>query len=395
MFKGENLKALRMIEGYSRKSLADVLQVSEQAVWQYEEQNMMPEINKIYTLAQKFNVKTKFFFSPKQELFSITAVDTHSIVFRSKNQRTSTKILSQNHAQANFYAQLTSHLSAYVKQPHLPILTLVSKIDRYFSQNIDARVRIQLIANDAREMILGDQSNHQLLLALEKFGVYIYEKDLTDDADAYSFWSKYQVPFIILSNNKGVAVRRHFDLAHELGHLLLHRQIEFDMLSHEDFQRIEKEADIFAAEFLLPEKQFIASFNQVKKKSNPDHFVMLKERWYVSIQAMAMRAYYLGLISDTQYRYFWSLINKKGYKKREPLDAEIKLPKPVKINSLLNMLFTKKVLTPENLLNNLQVEPEFLYKKANISQKLFEKFMQQEKQTAEADVLKGYIIPFT
>ncbi|PXA45554.1 zinc peptidase, partial [Staphylococcus pseudintermedius] len=40
-------------------------------------------------------------------------------------------------------------------------------------------------------------------------------------------------------------------------------------------------------------------------------------------------------------------------------------------------------------------EPEFLYKKANISQKLFEKFMQQEKQTAEADVLKGYIIPFT
>ncbi|MDK4138736.1 helix-turn-helix transcriptional regulator, partial [Staphylococcus pseudintermedius] len=60
MFKGENLKALRMIEGYSRKSLADVLQVSEQAVWQYEEQNMMPEINKIYTLAQKFNVKTKF-----------------------------------------------------------------------------------------------------------------------------------------------------------------------------------------------------------------------------------------------------------------------------------------------------------------------------------------------
>ncbi|EGQ2706294.1 zinc peptidase, partial [Staphylococcus pseudintermedius] len=84
-----------------------------------------------------------------------------------------------------------------------------------------------------------------------------------------------------------------------------------------------------------------------------------------------------------------------GYKKREPLDAEIKLPKPVKINSLLNMLFTKKVLTPESLLNNLQVEPEFLYKKANISQKLFEKFMQQEKQTAEADVLKGYIIPFT
>ncbi|WP_258869863.1 ImmA/IrrE family metallo-endopeptidase, partial [Staphylococcus pseudintermedius] len=60
-----------------------------------------------------------------------------------------------------------------------------------------------------------------------------------------------------MSNNKGVAVRRHFALAHEIGHLLLHRQIEFDMLSHEALQRIEKEADILAAEFLLPEKQFI------------------------------------------------------------------------------------------------------------------------------------------
>ncbi|MDE9798649.1 XRE family transcriptional regulator [Staphylococcus delphini] len=395
MFKGKNLKALRMIEGCSRKSLADVLQVSEQAVWQYEVQNKMPEIKTIYTLAKWFGVKTSFFFSFQEVLFKDDVVERHTIACRYQRHCSSTKILSQNHAQANFYAQLTRHLSGYVKQPHPPILTLVSKIDRYFSQNIEARARIQLIANDAREMILGDQSNHQLLLALEKFGVYIYEKDLTDDADAYSFWSKYQVPFIILSNNKGVAVRRHFDLAHELGHLLLHRQVEFDMLSHEDFQRIEKEADIFAVEFLLPEKQFIASFNQVKKKSNPDHFVMLKERWYVSIQAMAMRAFYLGLISDTQYRYFWSLINKKGYKKREPLDTEIKLPKPLKINSLLNMLFTQKVLTPESLVNDLQVEPEFLYKKANISQKLFEKFMQQEKQTAEADVLKGYIIPFT
>lgn len=76
---------------------------------------------------------------------------------------------------------------------------------------------------------------------------------------------KYQVPFIILSNNKGVAVRRHFDLAHELGHLLLHRQIEFDMLSHEDFQRIEKEADIFAAEFLYPKSNLSRLLIKLKR----------------------------------------------------------------------------------------------------------------------------------
>lgn len=53
------------------------------------------------------------------------------------------------------------------------------------------------------------------------------------------------------------------------------------------------------------------------KKSNPDYLAVLKEKWYVSIQAIAMRAYYLGLMSSTQYRYFWASLNKKGYKSKE------------------------------------------------------------------------------
>lgn len=50
------------------------------------------------------------------------------------------------------------------------------------------------------------------------------------------------------------------------------------------------------------------------KKSNPDYLAVLKEKWYVSIQAIAMRAYYLGLMSSTQYRYFWASLNKKAIK---------------------------------------------------------------------------------
>lgn len=67
---------------------------------------------------------------------------------------------------------------------------------------------------------------------------------------------KDQTPFIILGTNKGVAVRRNFDLAHELGHLVLHRHIQFDLLSPEEYKTIEHEADIFASEFLLPEEAF-------------------------------------------------------------------------------------------------------------------------------------------
>ncbi|WP_458358834.1 hypothetical protein [Staphylococcus pseudintermedius] len=68
MFKGENLKALRMIEGYSRKSLADVLQVSEQAVWQYEEQNMMPENQQNIYFGAKIQCKNKVLLLTKTRI---------------------------------------------------------------------------------------------------------------------------------------------------------------------------------------------------------------------------------------------------------------------------------------------------------------------------------------
>ncbi|MCG9844064.1 ImmA/IrrE family metallo-endopeptidase, partial [Staphylococcus argenteus] len=82
--------------------------------------------------------------------------------------------------------------------------------------------------------------------------------------------------------------------------------IQFDLLSSEEYKTIEHEADIFASEFLLPEEAFKKDFDQMTKKSNPDYLAVLKEKWYVSIQAIAMRAYYLGLMSSTQYRYFWA-----------------------------------------------------------------------------------------
>ncbi|WP_439333717.1 ImmA/IrrE family metallo-endopeptidase [Staphylococcus warneri] len=95
---------------------------------------------------------------------------------------------------------------------------------------------------------------------------------MDNDVDAYSFWSNINIPFIILGSNKGVAVRRNFDIAHELGHLILHRNIQFDMLSNEEYKDLENEADIFASELLLPEEKFTKDFMMLNKKSNPDYF---------------------------------------------------------------------------------------------------------------------------
>ena len=53
---------------------------------------------------------------------------------------------------------------------------------------------------------------------LEQVGIYIVEKDLGVHIDAYSTITDNGHAWIVLGSIKKSAVRRNFDLAHELGH---------------------------------------------------------------------------------------------------------------------------------------------------------------------------------
>ncbi|WP_340580058.1 XRE family transcriptional regulator [Staphylococcus aureus] len=383
MFIGKNLEYVRKLNALSRKELSEKINVSEQAIWQYETKNMMPEINKIYDMTSIFNVKSSYFISEQPEELLINSVDKHSIAFRAKNYKVSTKLLNKQYYQAMYLSNLTNYLFSFVKIPDNIILSLINNLDDLLNGNLESlnkKESIKETAKVVRAKILQDESNEALLFMLEKAGIVIYEKRINDSIDAYSFWSKDQTPFIILGTNKGVAVRRNFDLAHELGHLVLHRHIQFDLLSPEEYKTIEHEADIFASEFLLPEEAFKKDFDQMTKKSNPDYLAVLKEKWYVSIQAIAMRAYYLGLMSSTQYRYFWASLNKKDYKSKEPLDDVIEMSRPVKMNSLLKLYFDRNILTPQKLLNYLKVDETFLNHLAGINLKLFKDYVNENRE---------------
>lgn len=61
MFFGEKLKSVRELNGISRKELAELINVSEQAVWQYENQHTVPAFMIINKLKKLFLVKPQFF----------------------------------------------------------------------------------------------------------------------------------------------------------------------------------------------------------------------------------------------------------------------------------------------------------------------------------------------
>jgi len=112
---------------------------------------------------------------------------------------------------------------------------------------------------------------------LEKKGAFVFEKAIGEGIDAYSLWTKDDRPYIMLGNQKRSATRRNFDLAHELGHLLLHYKVEFSMLDKNSYKEYESEAHLFASEMLLPEANIKADFNEIIKISNPDSYLELKK----------------------------------------------------------------------------------------------------------------------
>ena len=57
MFKGEKLQELRLLYGMSRAELAEKLDVTEQAVWQFETNKVNPKLSPtVLTLAKLFKV---------------------------------------------------------------------------------------------------------------------------------------------------------------------------------------------------------------------------------------------------------------------------------------------------------------------------------------------------
>jgi Zn-dependent peptidase ImmA (M78 family) len=139
-----------------------------------------------------------------------------------------------------------------------------------------------------------------------------YFGGVSDRVDALSMDRRR--PFILRSEAKPSACRLRFDIAHECGHLIMHRGVLTGDKATED------QANRFASAFLLPRRAFLAEF---PRSRNLDWSAIfdLKLRWKVSARAIIRRAYDLGILSSDQYRTGNIHLNKTGQSKKERYDG--------------------------------------------------------------------------
>jgi Zn-dependent peptidase ImmA (M78 family) len=159
----------------------------------------------------------------------------------------------------------------------------------------------------------------RLVDLIEDAGGLVLVRDLgTRELDAVTQWTDAEAP-LFLFNAHAPADRFRWSLAHELGHVFLHDQPGATTLQ-------ERQADEFASEFLLPAVNVRA---ELKGRLDLNRLVELKNRWGVSMAAIARRATVLGVISEWQYRNVMVEMSALGYRTQEPGEVEREYPRMV------------------------------------------------------------------
>ena len=159
---------------------------------------------------------------------------------------------------------------------------------------------------------LGELPVKNMVHLLESRGVRVFSLAIdAREVDAFSMWHDSK-PFIFLNTMKSAEHSR-FDAAHELGHLVLHRHGE------PQGQEAEREAHAFAAAFLMPRGSVLAN---APKFATVEHLIKLKKFWTVSVAALAYRLHAVGALSEWHYRQIYIDISKRGYRTREPEEAQ-------------------------------------------------------------------------
>lgn len=341
-FQGTRLVEAREARGLTATSLAEMLGINRATISQYEHDTHSPPRQVLENIASKLNIPIDFFLRK-----SIDGTD-NAVFWRSMASATKSARLRAGQ-RFKWLKEIVSYLMNYIDLPeqNLPSFNLPKDI---FSLSMDD---IEQFAINLREFWgLGEAPIADLVLLMESNGIIVSRIALdAETLDAFSQFSKNDKnAYVILGTDKESAARSRLDAGHELGHLLIHPNVEEkEINSKKKHKIIETQAFRFGSALLLPETQFTRDL----WTPSLDAFISLKERYRVSVGMMIKRSHELGLIDADEARRMWINYTRRGYRKKEPLDNKIKVEKPRLLARSIELLINQKVKIKKQLLLDL------------------------------------------
>lgn len=346
-FNPRQLTSARIARGLTIKEVAEHSEISRQAISGYESGKSLPKIDTALKIASVLNFPLDFFYDK-------TTILPQSTTYFRKRTSTTNKVRKMQEERLVFSVKVYEKLCTYVNVPSLKLPELV---DKEISEITEG-----LIYEKARELrdcwgLDAESPVYNIIALAETNGVVVVETNVSDkDLDAASHWYKTR-PFIILTDNSESAVRRRFNVAHELGHLILHNGIEnYD--DNKVIKEMEEQAHLFASAFLMPNDAFINSLLY----TSLDFYKELKKYWKVSIQAMLFKTSYLHLINEDRKLYLNKQISLRRWRTKEPLDDSIEIEKPSLNKRIFQMIVENNIMSENDLISSFRLPLDELSK---------------------------------
>lgn len=310
-FFGERLRLARIAHGYTQTSLAEAVLARQADISRLEAgRATAPPPLLLRAICEVLDVDASFFERPVVQEYA-----RHECSFRHL-QSSSVKVLEEVLARGTLHHEVITHLGQFVELPpvNIPQLSISNVED------------IEAAAEATRErwgLGLVAPIVNMIRVAEHAGAVVTRLSGTSDKVDAFSRFG--DPPVIVLASTKSSTSRDRFNVAHELGHLVMHRgQVTGDM-------RTEREAHRFAAALLLPRSAFAAEFRSLPVIDWP-HLFEMKRRWGAAGSAILHRADELGLVSAVATRRLYRQHSWRGWNKGEPYEPAEEKPELISLS---------------------------------------------------------------
>jgi len=299
----DRLRRARVLKGMSLQQVADQFgDISKQALSKYEQGKDAPNSTRLLQFADVLGVNPEYFF--RSDSVELGEVDFRKHSSFGKKQQEAVK------------EQVREHLERYLAAESLfesegPISGFAQWHNHFQITSVDD---IEQAAEDLRKgWDLGTNPIGNLTETLEENGIKVVGLKAHEKFDGLCAVVNDGTDAAIVSNTDRPGERQRFNLAHELGHLVMNFPEEIHGTRDE-----ENGCHRFAGALLFPASQVRATFGHSRKRVLLQEFLLAKEEWGISIQAILRRLFDLGIVPPALYQNTFRYWSSKGYRKNEP-----------------------------------------------------------------------------
>ncbi|MFP4384576.1 MAG: helix-turn-helix domain-containing protein [Spirochaetia bacterium] len=269
----QNLFRIRRLKNINMEDLSTKIGVSRQAYSNLEHGKSQPKSSTLAKLSKELNVDINDLLADPPRFKSLRFRSNKTLSKTEENIRE--QLIYDVHRWLKDYNELASILQ-YPEPRPLKVRTVDPK----------------KAAEEFREFlqIKNDEPINDIIGLLEKYQIRFFLKESKlKNFFGFSVGIQDGGPAIIVNTDNGITIERQiFTVAHELGHILLHKS-SFVSNELEEIVQQEKEANMFAGYFLLPPVGFQKELVDSKGLNWIDTVLHVKRKFKVSYKTVLYR----------------------------------------------------------------------------------------------------------